>query len=521
MSGFDRRLVWNTRERLLSDDMNNSVNLLETKGTDEICAAMSGDLFRSGTPVSGIMSGGKVTANGSTLDVFISPMIGWKYGTPATTYDSAYLKVETATEIVLPLADDVDGAADRWVCIEVSPAEIAEVSEQRDIFNPTLGTFIPQNVPVVYEPAPVVTVNVGVPSANPVLPPGTPGTIPLAYVYLAAGTSFIEDDDIVMCRPLFNVALFEALIQNGKGGLDVENVGTTLVRPVVQGFKFFGKGAQTTVTARECDCNLPSLPNWATFETFVPGTDYTPIYAYAALPPYPSGYDQDVANNRELVTTQAFSRIPSMVGNPVINGLLVWSTTGPDVSVDNPIGPRAGGAFEINDPTWGDGQVVFNYYAGCVSNWGTGTDPGLALQKTTSGKVSFLEEDKTPNDVSTLGAGGSVAQLGTFRNTSPLLLDGFGLGSNIVMPQAREWFAFLGDVNTGASSDYTVTITPTNGLSGEAWRMVQAAIELKGYTSEFDGEISGSFSFTHDVGNNTNSFTLRTVGYTDPVLGAR
>ena len=268
MSGFDRRLVWNTRERLLSDDMNNSVNLLETKGTDEICAAMSGDLFRSGTPVSGIMSGGKVTANGSTLDVFISPMIGWKHGTPATTYDSAYLKVETATEIVLPLGDSVDGAADRWVCIEVSPGEIAEVSEQRDIFNPTLGTFIPQNVDVVYEPAPVVTVNLGVPSSTPVLPPGTPGTIPLAYVYLAAGTSFLDDNDIVMCRPLFNVALFEALIQNGKGGLDVENVGTTLVRPVVQGFKFFGKGAQTSVAARECDCNLPSLPNWATFETF-------------------------------------------------------------------------------------------------------------------------------------------------------------------------------------------------------------------------------------------------------------
>ena len=64
MSGYDRRLNWNTRQRLLSDDMNNSVNLLETKGTDEICAAMSGDLFRSGTPVSGIMSGGKIRTNG-------------------------------------------------------------------------------------------------------------------------------------------------------------------------------------------------------------------------------------------------------------------------------------------------------------------------------------------------------------------------------------------------------------------------------------------------------------------------
>lgn len=521
MSGYDRRLNWNTRQRLLSDDMNNSVNLLETKGTDEICAAMSGDLFRSGTPVSGIMSGGKIRTNGS-LDVFISPMIGWKYGTPQTQYDSAYLKVETATEITLPLGGEVDGAADRWICIEVSPGETAEVDEQRDIFNPTLGTYIPQNVTVVYRPAPTITINGGVPSGTPVLPQGTPGVIPLAYIYLAAGTSSITDDDVVMCRPLFNVALFEALIQNGKGGLDVENVGTTLVRPVIFGFKFTLSGAQTTVTPRECDCSLPNFPNWAAGESFLTTTEYAPIYAYAALPPYPSGYDDDVSVNRELVTTQAFSRIPSMVNNPVLNGLIVWSKTGPSVSVDNPIGPRPGGDFSLNDPTWGDGQVGFNSYVGCVSNWGTAVAPGLALQKTTSGTVEILEADKTPSDTSTLNGGAIPSANGVFINTSPFLLNNDGKGINTVLPPANDYRALLVDDNIGASTAYIANIIPFGGNDGEGWTMRSDAVVSKYQTSKFSGTIGGGFNWGHEeVSGNNNSFVIRTVGYTDPILGSR
>ena len=211
-----------------------------------------------------------------------------------------------------------------------------------------------------------------------------------------------------------------------------------------------------------------------------------------------------------------------MVDNPVINGLLVWSTTGPDVSVDNPIGPRAGGAFEINDPTWGDGQVVFNYYAGSVSNWATTVQPGLALQKTTAGKVALLEPTKIPTDISTLSAADPpLTNTGQFRNTSPLLLNNSGLGINIVLPQAREWVTIMSDVNSGASDDYRVEVVPSGGYSGEAWKMAQASIDYRFYTTQFDGSITSTFDYTHDGNNNTNSFRLNTIGYVDPVLGAR
>jgi len=469
------------------------------------------------------MSGGKIRTNGS-LDVFISPMIGWKYGTPQTQYDSAYLKVETATEITLPLGGEVDGAADRWICIEVSPGETAEVDEQRDIFNPTLGTYIPQNVTVVYRPAPTITINGGVPSGTPVLPQGTPGVIPLAYIYLAAGTSSITDDDVVMCRPLFNVALFESFIQNGKGGLDVEGPGQTKVRPVIYGFKFTLNGAQTTVTPRECDCNLPNFPNWAAGESFLTTTEYTPIYAYAALPPYPSGYDDDVSVNRELVTTQAFSRIPSMVDNPVLNGLIVWSKTGPDVSVDNPIGPRPGGAFSLNDPTWGDGQVGFNSYVGSVSNWGTVVGPGLAGQKTTSGSVALLEPSKTPYDTSTqMNSSTGIAQ-GNFRNSSPFFLNGEGLGINSVLPLAREWRVAVIDGNQASSTQYQALIAAP-GYSTRpsvSWQMRSNAIQSDVRTSIIDVPVSGFFDYQHAESSGIdNEFSVSTIGYIDPVLGAR
>jgi len=41
------------------------------------------------------------------------------------------------------------------------------------------------------------------------------------------------------------------------------------------------------------------------------------------------------------------------------------------------------------------------------------------------------------------------------------------------------------------------------------------------YTTQFDGSITSTFDYTHDVNNNTNSFRLNTIGYVDPILGAR
>ncbi len=385
MSSNDKQVVENTRERWLSTDFNDNNSLVYANAADLAAAIVSGDL--SSVPVErrgGVLAGGKVSSDGVTLTVQVSPIIGYKVGNPPGPFDSEYLKIQTVTITNIPLDAFVDAGNPRWVAIEVSPAQTAEVVSSRDIFQPALGTFVPQNVPKITGPDPVFTVNAGVPAPLPLLPQGNPDVVPLAYVYIPPAATFIEITDVILCRPLM---LSGTNSQAFVGGGGVSATGsyncqfeelsyTPPNRPTLSITQGLGDIAPTIINA-----NTPNDPNFKQGEAFPGGTDVR-IGVWFAAAPYPPGYDLDVSKNREFVDPSG--RIPSVPQGTgegyTQNGVFVFTSTSSPVSPSNLrldlVGAPIPSIPTINDSTWNGGTIDRDsiVYVGSVANYTVGGD---------------------------------------------------------------------------------------------------------------------------------------------------
>jgi len=528
MPSNNRRLIFNTRERLLSTDLNDMTTLLHAKGTDEVAAVLSGDLYKSGVPVAGVVSGLRVSAANPGVDhtVAITPGVAFKNDTPPTSLDSPYLKVETLATSTLDLAAFVDPGNPRWVCIEVAPGDTAELVSARDIFQPPLGTFIPANVDKIRRPEPVFSVNAGVPGPTPAFPPGNPGQIPLAYVYLPAAAASVIATDVVLCRPLFNSTTLTAEFTKDKGGINVLAAGGGTVQFREYTIKFRTQGTISQVPAGTIAvANFPGNPGWRLGESY-PVTDEV-IYAYLIAPPYPAGYDADVAFNREFLDVSG--RIPSNTLS-AINGVVMWSNVAPVGSTST--GPHPAGSVSPNDPTWGGGSTPFTSYLGSVTHIQSLAPAGLTQQLTRADQVRILETAKLPEDQDTQTASSVVGQVGSLRNLSPLLNGTVHGVFAIVLPEAFEYKVRVLDNNLLQGQSYTFNMTaaeePNQNLAGVfvepvAFGYSNNALDSYAHRYEFDimAGTAGAITFDHACGIATNAVNLAVVGYRDRILQQR
>ena len=375
MSSNDKQVVENTRERWLSTDFNDNNALIYANAADAYAAIATGAFATTNIARGGVLSGGAVQANGFDLNITVTPIIAYKVGAPPGPFDSRFLKIQTTEPTVIPLTPDPGNP--KWVAIEVSPGQFPEVVSSRDIFQPALGTFTPQNVPKITGPLPVFTVNEGVPAPNPQLPAGNPDVIPLAYVYLEASATQVETLDVIFCRPAFQAATEFPDFKGGVGGLSVldqTGAGTYLANP---GPLNYTPPFRPTIRVQEggtIDLAATNDPNFVEGEAFPAGADAR-IGVWLAPAPYPPGYDLDVRDNREYL--DASGRIPSSpatAGFPVTrNGVYVFSnasnpTNGP-TAIPNPA------ITAINDSTWNGGTIDTQamVYVGSVANYQFGT----------------------------------------------------------------------------------------------------------------------------------------------------
>jgi len=384
MSSNDKQVVENTRERWLSTDFNDNNALIYANIADYVAAVGTGEFSAVATTNrGGILAGGLVTANGVTLDIEISPLLGFKVGPPPGPFDSRYLKIQTIEPTAIDLTVFVDPGNPKWVAIEVAPGQIPEVVSSRDIFQPALGTFTPQNVPKITGPQPVFTVNEGVAAPNPQLPLGNPDVVPLAYIYLEAGASAVNGEDIVWCRPQFLSARnFQEF--TGRGGVEVDDqigAGTYLCKPQPITVTPFGRPTLAIdqglgpIQPTIIDVAATNDPNFAQGEAFPAGADAR-IGVWFSPAPYPPGYDADVRNNREF---RAFGdRIPSVPTGTnngyTANGVFVFSAVSQG-ALDNFQGNPEPAILAINDSTWNGGTLdpLATYYVGSVANYQVGT----------------------------------------------------------------------------------------------------------------------------------------------------
>ncbi len=542
MSSNKRRVVFNTRERLLSTDMNDMTALLNSGTSDDIAAATTGDFFDTSLPLgsrqSGVLSGGIVTFIVASTSVNISPIRALKLGSGATGFDSDYLAIQTSANTVLPLASFIDGAQDRWVAIEIAPGGFTELASTRDIFNPALGTFTPVNIDKIDGSLPLITVNAGTPAATPVLPTGTAGTIPLAYVYLEAAATDINAIDIILCRPLMganksDLAGTADLVEiTGVGGIDVtaaDKPNNIACRDVM--FRWgernrvpigITNGETTTVAIQAA-----GSPNYELGDA-TPVAD-APLYVYAMAAPYPSGYDADVADNREFVDLSG--RIPSNIDSQV-NSIVYVSLQPPLLNAlgSSPVSPTS-----VNDPVWNGGSSRFIGYLGAFAFHTTNGATGSGAQITEGDTVrvnAFTDTTQSPTDQD-VEQNTTSTVTSSLRNMSPLEQDGSSQGLFIIQPIAFVWDILVEATNSGPASSFTQRISSSTA-AGPSEPVVLGSLNVgwwQLYTSQtyliqqlrVRTNSTGDIDWFHQNGDAGNSTTLRltVLGYRDAILEKR
>lgn len=536
MASNRRRLIYNTRERLLSTDANDEQALQDSNLTNDTVALATGDEPFSFFPQSGVLSGGVVGQEGGNT-INITAMRALKIETAPTSFDSPYLFLETSSETFVDLTSFVDGTNDRWVCIEVTPGDSLELASTRDIFQPLLSTFIPTNVDKIRQPDPVFTVNAGTPAVAPQLPLGTAGTIPLAYVYLESTTGLASGTDIIQCRPLMSSTRSiqtESIVDiaGGVGGVDVTvaNAPNDITCLPVS-FRWperdrvpIGIPPGQTI---EVTVDTAGAPNYITGDA-IPLVDNA-IHVYAMAAPYPSGYDLDVAGNREFVDLSG--RIPSNV-NGITNGIIFLSTGEPSV---NPLGEHPIGAVSVNDPVWNSGTTLLNGYLGSFAFHTTNGATGSGVQTTHGDTVRInpgSDATQTMEDLDTQNNSSVASQAGDMRSISPLLLDGYSKGTNRILPNADEY-----DVRISAFSQHTAgTITQQMISTAEprltdnegfwnlrhTFNVSDVSNDITGIQARIAIPQGGAFTWSHGATTaGDDTMYLAVIGYRDRILAKR
>ena len=131
---------WNSRERALSNDMNQQARLVSRAITETATAIVSGTLRQMGVfgtsflvaPVAGTM---KCTINPGTA-LFVDGVSVY----PDSTVQ--WMESSAIREITLEASD----ASSRYDVIEMRPGSVTTSTQPRDEFNPLTGTFTVVNM---------------------------------------------------------------------------------------------------------------------------------------------------------------------------------------------------------------------------------------------------------------------------------------------------------------------------------------------------------------------------------------
>lgn len=506
-----RRLVWNSRERLITDDFNNAT-ILQNRALIEAALALGvGDGSHSG-----VLRGLEVSVAGGSMNVVVGAGLAMILSTPATSYDSAYQWIEQLEAETVDLTAHVSGANPRWVLIAIEAASATEVSESRDIFNPALGTFASATVAKVVGSAPTLTVVAGTAAAAPVMPAPTSTQLPLGYVYIEQSAVSLTAGDHVGCRPLLRLG--RADFHADGGGFVVP--GDSFEIEPLDFYAELGDGGPPIgwTFVPTIDLDDTGDTNYFVDSDGIPITGTgDAITLFACRPPYAAGGPASMAPREMVPGTNAVARIPSLCDDALQNCLLIATTTaqpGSSVLRGNSIDGQ-----ELNDGTWG-GEIptLGSVYVGSVSKM-DGFDELIGQIYAGGGEVRFTVDCAavgTPREIrSTTGSG-----TGDWRRTN--LLSGTG---DILLPNAATAALVNVATNWAVNDDnyYTLSSGAAGGGDPALRREVAAGANVMlNFNDEAwlyaDGS-TGAFRWTYGDGATQALFAVH--GYRDGILAKR
>lgn len=320
------RIIFNTRERALSTDLNDMTNLLH-RGLLQGLSSVLGEQ-------SGVIEGFEPTIVGVGLDVTISPGIAILNtgGSTADDSDFTWIELDSAETVTLPAAD---GANPRWDVIEVEENDAVILSTPRDVFDPSTGTFTPQAVTKRRGSSPTFSVRSGTAAASPVFPAGIAGRIPIAYIRVPAAAANLNVNDYVRCRPLLGEGDGQVEVQGG--GISVAAAGLAVSVHEAKG-KFPGRAHSWRIPGGSAITLAATMIVGAA----LPVADDI-IHYYAAPAPYPVGYDSHLAGREFVPGSNVVSLFPCAAAG--IEGAIVVASTVDPTATTMQGAPGSGGSI--------------------------------------------------------------------------------------------------------------------------------------------------------------------------------
>lgn len=216
MSSGQKHEVYNTRERLLSTDFNRA-QAFQAADLTSIFARMMSD-FRQNyliypgvstpraaveTPLAATVIAGLMVQPGTTsLTVQAGLAFAYSPDPSATTDDSPVILINDPglqTLGVLTFAAN-GGGGPRLDIVECQPTDTLLESDNRDVFDPATGLFVPSTVPKVKAFRMTYRIRAGTPGGG--LPAMASGWLPLAVVCVPVGATDFTGCDFWDVRPL-------------------------------------------------------------------------------------------------------------------------------------------------------------------------------------------------------------------------------------------------------------------------------------------------------------------------------
>lgn len=520
MASNIRRLVWNTRERLTSTDLNDFSALHHRALIEGLRAILTQDNTQYG-----VIRGFVVTSGGASLSVSVSPGLALTSGTAPTTYDSNTEWVELSEAVEVNLSSLVDATNPRWVIIEIADpdSESTELSSSRDVWVPASGTATSQSLTKVRGSEPTLNVRAGTAAVTPYFPAGTAGSIPLAYVYIPAATATIGATDVVLCRPMIVAGTAnEPAVASGGGVQIPANSGALTLRAASGRMAGYSNcwsvpGALGNLAVVAAGCDGAALPI---------ADDI--LYLYAIPAPYPAGHDATLAPREFRPGTTAATRFSSLVPAGVENCVVVASTKEPTTT--STVGaPSTLSTFSVTAAPFSSSAVTcstaLGAYLGALA-WDLSVSGVLNQRHTIGGIVSPLSYATT----------GSARPSVSLHDGTSFIGEGTDIqirtvSSSVPYPvTAKETRITLNVVRDAVCTDYNLTFTDeltvstfTNYLPGttagsdnyQLWVVVSDSGTIN---------FSGASAAPTDAALGTNlgdTTSIDVYGYRDCILAAR
>jgi len=330
---------WNTRERALSSDLNTATTLLHRALLEATAYMASGSTKRTGCFGDSFIC----TPQAGTMNTTITSGLALYIDSTAVYPESEAVWVESRE--TREVTHDAADALPRYDVIEMQPGTQVSSTQPRDVFDPVTGTFTVVNLTKETKSYPTFQIRKGTPSANPSIPTGTAGWIPLAYVYVPGGAVSLVATDVVYCRPILAAFVEQEGWVDPKptayatevdgGGIDAAgtSLAVTVARTLTGRFREHNYTFRATAT---CPATVTTLNSDGGF----PAADGI-RYWYAIPPLWPSGYDTSMAPREFWTPTPSLVYSGGFENATYQQGCLIISSAVPPNPLLGPAGPSA------------------------------------------------------------------------------------------------------------------------------------------------------------------------------------